>query len=60
MTIPLPLRSRIVDHRRHLLVCVGERCAEDGMTPDQLVVVGQKLIQAGLLRDGPGAGATTA
>ena len=59
MTAPLPLRTRIVDYRRHLLVCVGERCAEDGMTPDQLVV-GQKLIQAGLLRDGPGAGATTA
>lgn len=53
MTVPLPLKPPIVDYRRHLLVCVGERCAEDGMTPNQLVVVGQKLTQAGLLRDGP-------
>ena len=53
MNMTLPPKPQIVDYRRHLLVCVGERCAEDGMTPEQLVVVGQKLTQAGLLRDGP-------
>ena len=47
------LRPSIPAYRRHLLVCVGVRCVEDGMTASALVEVGHKLIDAGLLRDGP-------
>ena len=46
-------RPSIPAYRRHLLVCVGVRCVEDGMTASALVEVGHKLIDAGLLRDGP-------
>ena len=51
MTRP-PMPS-IVAYRRHLLVCTGKRCIEDGMTADELTRVGHKLIAAGLLRAGP-------
>ena len=40
-------------HRRHLLVCVGECCPEDGMNAAELVEVGRTLTAAGLLCDGP-------
>lgn len=48
-----PLKPTLIDYRRYLLVCTGERCVEDGMTAEQLCVVGQKLGKAGLLHDGP-------
>lgn len=49
---PAPVRPRIPDYGRHLLVCVGERCTEDGMTPAELNNVVRKLTAAGLLQPG--------
>ncbi|WP_298701863.1 ferredoxin [uncultured Variovorax sp.] len=40
-------------YRRHLLVCTGRRCVADGMDAAALDAVGHRLIEAGLLADGP-------
>ena len=48
-----PPQPRLVNYKRHLLVCVGRRCVADGMNAAALDVLGRKLIQAGLLLDGP-------
>ena len=42
---------RIVDYRRHLLVCTGKRCVDDGMTVERLADVSQQLVASGVLRD---------
>lgn len=46
-------RPTIDDYRRQLLVCVGPYCTADGMTPSALRHVGERLIAAGLLAEGP-------
>ncbi len=48
----LPAKPMMPAYRHHLLVCVGERCVADGMTPQALEGVGRKLISAGLLVEG--------
>ena len=48
-----PPQRRLVQYQRHLLICAGRRCVADGMSAEALDVLGQKLIQAGLLLDGP-------
>lgn len=47
-----PPKPKIVEYRRHLLVCVGKNCVADGMTADELASVGQKLKDSGLLAQG--------
>ena len=48
-----PPQPRLAQYKRHLLVCVGRRCVSDGMNTAALSALGQKLIDAGLLQDGP-------
>jgi (2Fe-2S) ferredoxin len=47
-----PPRPKIVDYTRHLLVCTGRSCVEDGMNAAALTEVGHKLMAAGVLREG--------
>ena len=46
-----PPKPKIPDYRRHLLVCTGRRCVEDGMSADALDEVAHKLSAAGVLRE---------
>ncbi len=41
-------KPRIQDYRRHLLVCVGPRCAEEGESQKLFDSLGEKLKAAGL------------
>ena len=50
--IPRPPKPTIVDYKRHLLVCTGRSCVADGMDEVGLTDVGNKLMAAGVLRDG--------
>ena len=50
--IPRPPKPTIVDYKRHLLVCTGRSCVADGMDEAGLTDVGNKLMAAGVLRDG--------
>ena len=45
-------KPKIVDYKRHLLVCTGRSCVADGMDEARLAEVGNKLMAAGVLRDG--------
>lgn len=51
---PRPVKPKIVDYRRHLLVCTGRSCVADGMDADALTALGQRLTASGVLREGPG------
>jgi len=51
--MPRPPRPKIVDYRRHLLVCVGRRCVADGMSADELATLARKLTESGVLKAGP-------
>ena len=48
-----PPKPSLPVHRRHLLVCTGRQCAADGMDAQALDRLGNKLIRAGLLQQGP-------
>jgi (2Fe-2S) ferredoxin len=41
-------RPKIQDYRRHLLVCVGPRCAQEGDSQQLFDSLGEKLKTAGL------------
>jgi (2Fe-2S) ferredoxin len=41
-------RPKIQDYRRHLLVCVGPRCAQEGESQKLFDSLGEKLKAAGL------------
>jgi (2Fe-2S) ferredoxin len=41
-------KPRIQDYRRHLLVCVGPRCTQDGESQKLFDSLGEKLKAAGL------------
>ncbi|GAC1390863.1 MAG: hypothetical protein NVSMB34_04790 [Variovorax sp.] len=45
-----PPKPRIVDYKRHLLVCTGRCCVADGMDTAALKDLGDKLIAAGVLQ----------
>ena len=47
-----PFKPKIVDYKRHLLVCTGRCCVDDGMDAAALTNVGHKLMAAGVLQDG--------
>jgi (2Fe-2S) ferredoxin len=48
-----PMAPKMANYRRHLLVCTGPNCTQDGMNGAALLQLGQKLVGAGLLLEGP-------
>ncbi len=47
-----PPKPNIVAYRRHLLVCTGRRCVEDGMDAAALNDLARRLTAAGVLGEG--------
>lgn len=54
MSLSRPLKPKIVAYRRHLLVCTGRRCVEDGMDAAALNDLARRLTAAGVLGEGAG------
>lgn len=54
MSSSRPPKPKIVTYRRHLLVCTGRRCVEDGMDAAALNDLARRLTAAGVLSEGAG------
>lgn len=54
MSLSRPRKPKIVAYRRHLLVCTGRRCVEDGMDAAALNDLARCLTAAGVLGEGAG------
>lgn len=50
-TMTRPPKPKIVDYKRHLLLCTGRSCVADGMDEAGLADVGDKLMAAGVLHN---------